>query len=279
MRTGRFLPLTTEAVKAHGIRPFLGEMVIGTMIFSPLVALLGGALTYVLVGRFGAARTPFEEIFRAVAERYAHGSRFTRGYVTSKLAHDPVVRAVATLARAENFGEVLDVGCGRGQMALVLLLGGGATAVRGFDWDPRKVEEARAAGDAGPTAHELAATFERADVREAFFTPCDTVLLIDVVHYFTSEEQDALLTRAADAARTRVIVRELDPDRGWRSRVTRIQEALTTTLRFNRGARVHIRPVAKIAAIFEEKGYVVRVTPCWEGTPFSNVLLVATRPG
>jgi hypothetical protein len=118
---------------------------------------------------------------------------------------------------------------------------------------------------------------EVASATDALLPPCDTVLLVDVLHYMTDAEQDALLARAAAAARTRVVVRELDPDRGWRSTVTRLQERVTTGIGFNRGARVNARRIEAIAGPLRSAGFAVTVQPCWSGTPFSNVLVVGTR--
>jgi len=183
-----------------------------------------------------------------------------------------VVRAVLTIARDGRLGDVADIGCGRGQLAVALLESGGAARVRGVDWDAKKIADAQRA------SRGLNAFFEVADIREAPTAPCDTAMLIDVLHYFSSEEQDAILTRAAALASSSIIVRDLDPDRGWRSRMTRVQEAITTSIRFNRGARLHIRPISAITRHLEAHGFRTEVTPCWQGTPFANVLIVATRP-
>ena len=73
-------------------------------------------------------------VLHQVAARYSHGSRFTRRYTRSKLRNDPVNRMVLERAVADGFGHVLDLGCGRGQLDLALLEGGGARSVLGFDW-------------------------------------------------------------------------------------------------------------------------------------------------
>lgn len=271
VRTGAWIALTADAVRAHGIGAFLGEIVIGTAIFAPTIAALGGGITYAILRVLKPSVDPMDALFRSVAERYAGGSKFTRGYVKSKMASDPVVREVTSLGKLRSLGNVVDVGCGRGQLAVTLLLAGAAERVIGFDWDSAKVDEAMAAG-AG-----LSASFEHGDVRDMKIPACDSVLVIDVLHYLTSEEQDALLGRAAEAARRRVIIRELDPERGWRSRVTKLQEGITTSLGVNRGAGVRVRPIAAITTILEKKGYAVTITPCWGSTPFSNVLVVATK--
>lgn len=269
--SGAWLELSAEAVRAHGFAAFFREIVVGTVIFAPAVAVVGGVITYSLLSVLKRQVDPMDALFRNVAERYAHGSNFTRGYVKSKLARDPVVREVTALGKLRSLGNVVDVGCGRGQLAIALLLGTAAERVIGFDWDATKVDEANAAADG------LEASFERGDVCNVKLPACDSVLVIDVLHYLTSDEQDALLERAADAARSRVIVRELDPERGWRSRITKFQEGITTSLGVNRGARVQPRPISAIRTILEKKCYVVTITPCWAGTPFSNVLVVATK--
>jgi len=274
--TGAWLDLTRDAVRAGGITPFLKQLVVGTVVFSPAIALVGGGVTYAatraLMGR--REETELGRVFSRVAARYARGRRGAHVYVHAKLTHDPVVQMVAEEAERARFDEVVDLGCGRGQLALVLLEAGAARHVHGIDWDERKVADARDAAAAGAP---LDATFEQGDARTAELPACDALLLVDVLHYFTDDEQDAILKRAAAAARRAVIVRDLDPDRGFRSKVTRFQEAITTAVRFNRGARLRIRPIAAMERVLVDAGFDVEVTPCWRGTPFANVLVVATR--
>ncbi len=201
-----------------------------------------------------------------VAARYARtGTKF---YVRGKLGSDPICAQAAQIAT----GEVVDVGCGRGQMGLLLLDLGKATRVIGYDWDREKIEEAIAAAEGDERL-----SFHVGDTRTEEIQPCDTVLMLDVLHYLTDEEQDALVQRAAKSARHAVIVRELDPDRGWRSSMTRAQESVTTFFRYNVGARVHIRPISCITERLTAAGFTVHVEPSWGSTPFANVAIIATR--
>lgn len=270
---GSWLALTRASLAEHGLAPFFRELVVGTIVFSPLSAFVGGAITFAIGSIFEKEPAPdsFEACVDRVAERYARGSRFTRGYVTSKMQSDPVVRAIFDRARENDFGNVADVGCGRGQLSLLLLEARTATSVRGFDWDEAKIAEAeRAKGS-------LSGAYFQGDLRSTDVEPCDTALLVDVLHYLTAEEQDALLVRVARAASDRIFVRDLDPDRGWRSSVTRLQERVTTRLGVNRGARVLLRPIADMTAVLEREGFETSVEPCWAGTPFANVLVTAKR--
>lgn len=184
---------------------------------------------------------------------------------------DPVSRALHDRGAAEPYGAVLDVACGRGQLALLLRETGMARSVVGFDWDAAKIT----------TATEAAAgldgvRFDEGDVRNAELPPADTVLLVDILHYLTREEQDGLLVRSARAARERVIVRDVDPDRGASSVLTQGWEWVTTTLGYNRGARVAPRSFDEITAVLEAEGMRVSRALC-SARALSNVLLIAQR--
>jgi 2-polyprenyl-3-methyl-5-hydroxy-6-metoxy-1,4-benzoquinol methylase len=209
-----------------------------------------------------------KDIIARVAARYTRtGTRF---YVRGKLGSDPACSQVVELGqKLGGLGEVVDVGCGRGQMLILLHELGLATSGVGFDWDEEKIKEATAAAT-GPLS------FRKGDARE-HIPACDTVLLLDVLHYLTDEEQTQVVDRVASAARRAVVIRELDPDRGWRSTVTRVQEGITTFFRYNVGARVLIRPIAPVVERLEGAGFSVEVLPSWGSTPFANVAIVATR--
>jgi hypothetical protein len=101
--------------------------------------------------------------------------------------------------------------------------------------------------------------------------------VIDVLHYLPEADQSALVLRAAKSASRRVLVRELDPDRGWRSALTRAQEAVTTTLGYNAGERLVYRSISAITTALEAHGFHAHVEPAWGSTPFANVLVVALR--
>jgi SAM-dependent methyltransferase len=206
-------------------------------------------------------------------------------YVRIKLLGDAVARLIADIEGDKSgvLGEVLDIGTGAGQLPILLLELGRATKVRGFDWDEVKVESARKAGAEArePGGGERRAEFFQGDAREAALGEADTVMLIDLLHYFRIEEQDAILKRAAAAVRPggRILVREADTEQGWRSGVTLLEERVFTTLRFNRGERVRFRPAREVIAILEGLGFSCRKVPAWGKTPFSNVLIVGSRPG
>ena len=201
-----------------------------------------------------------------------YDSRWAYWYVRTKLGMDPVARAAVDLASAEPFGDVLDIGAGRGQLPLLLAAGGLVRSITGVDWDEGKVALANAAA----VALDVPARFAVGDVREAELPVADTVLLVDVLHYLAPNEQDALLVRAARAARSLVLVRDVDPERGGASTLTRTWERVTTSLGYNRGARVEPRSFGEIEATLQGEGFDVERDLC-STKGLSNVLLVARR--
>lgn len=205
------------------------------------------------------------------AGRYRGSGRFDRYYVAGKLRRDPVYAALPGLAE-DGFGHVLDVGCGRGQLGVLLLEAGLASSVTGLDTNRHHLEAARQA------AQGLAFRAEAQDLdRDAGLPGADTVFLVDVLYQLATEAQFALLTACARAARRRLLVRTADPGQGLRSAASRVLEVVGRRVWPNAGARVNAQDPAALAQAVEAEGLAVQVLPSSQGTPFANVLLAARR--
>jgi uncharacterized protein (DUF2062 family) len=48
VRTGAWRALSIDVIKREGLRPFLGDVVVGVAVFAPSIALVGGSLTYAI---------------------------------------------------------------------------------------------------------------------------------------------------------------------------------------------------------------------------------------
>ena len=211
-------------------------------------------------------------VLARAADRYRAAGRFGRHYVSAKLRRDPVYADLLALAGDAGFGDVADVGCGRGQLGVALLEAGAARSVLGLDWNPAHLRQAQRA------ASGLAFRAVVQDLGcDAALPAADTVVLIDVLYQLDDAAQAALLDSAARAARRCVLVRTADPARGLRSAITRVLEVLFRRVWPHAGARVNALPPAQLAARLEAAGFAVTAAPCWRGTPFANVLLVARR--
>lgn len=206
-----------------------------------------------------------------VVDRYAEASRFARGFVRGKLQTDPATTAILQYAAATPFGEVADLGCGRGQLGLALLMAGFAERLTGMDRDAGRVAEARGA------AVGLPAEFAVADLGTAPVPACDTALIVDVLLQMPVAAQHAFLARVMEAARRRVLIRTFDPASGWRARVGYTMERLGRALRRD-GLEILPLPLPVLERILVAAGFAVSVMPCWGQTPLPNVLVIGERP-
>jgi SAM-dependent methyltransferase len=292
IRSGERLRFDHALTRAGAFGRFAGDLAAGAPLFGLALGVAGGAVTFAVLSlarrirpgdglppapyRLPPEAPPWVHAVERVAARYAPAdgataverSRFH--YVRTKLLGDPVAQLVAGIEgdAPGALGEVLDIGTGRGQLPILLVELGRATRARGVDWDSGKVEAGRRAAAAGEA---LAVEIAHGDARAAEYTEADTVLLIDLLHYFAIDEQDAILGRAAAAVRPggRILVREADTERGWRSAITLMEERIFTAVR--------VRPARAIVARLEEAGLRCEVRPAWGKTPFSNMLIVGRR--
>ena len=273
LTTGRFAVFDVAQARAMGALGFARQLFVGGVAVGAALALLGFAVAWLITSRRGAAPAApssedaaFESAVQRTRARYAGVEPAHRYYVAGKLAFDPVCKLLSELT---ELGRVLDLGCGRGQISLLLLELGRATHVAGLDADADKVAVARTAGPE--------ADFRVADVARAQLPLADTVLLIDVLHYLPIAEQDALLLSATRALRPggRILVRELDGDPSARSRVTRGFEWVGRKLGLNRGRATAYRPARAVIELLERQQLKCRVQGASERTPFANVLIIA----
>jgi SAM-dependent methyltransferase len=213
-----------------------------------------------------------EAALRRAGHRYRGGDRFTQYYVAAKLRLDPIYADLMKVAAREPFGDVVDIGCGRAQLGALLLEAGVATSVIGLDWNDAQLH-------LGETATcGLALRLQRQDLTQDVSLPAsDTVVLVDVLYQLDTAAQGRLLRAAAASARRRVLIRTADPAQGLRSMVTRGLEVLGRRAWPNAGASVNARPIVEITGVLTRCGFAVERAPCWRGTPFANVLLVARR--
>ncbi|MEZ4297215.1 MAG: class I SAM-dependent methyltransferase, partial [Polyangiaceae bacterium] len=307
LRNGEFLQIDQEVMKDgfKAISVFAEYLFLGSPLVGLGLALVGGGLTFGLVAakrsiwpsdgkrepyRLPDNAPPWIQATERTAGRYVppedstpqQRTRFH--YVRIKLLMDPIAQMVAEYGRSieGGLGELCDIGTGAGQLPILLHELGLAGTVHGVDWDDAKIEDAIAAAkgrEGDPPS--IPARFFKGDAREAELPPADTVLLIDLLHYFKPEEQEKILRNAASAVRPggRILIREADTERGFRSFMTLAEERFFTLVRFNRGERVHFLPASARTGILAEMGFSCEVRPAWGKTPFSNVLILGTRDG
>lgn len=209
------------------------------------------------------------------AERVAalFEGRFLQGYVRSKIRTDPVYRAVEQVLR-DHPHPLTDVGCGVGVMAFYLRELGFTHPIAGIDHDRRKIAVARSIG-----RRYEALEFVEGDARQEL--PYGrSVLMLDLLHYFTDAEQSQIAENAANAIPPGgvAIIRDALRDGTWRYRATWLQESVSRAIGWLRAERLNFPRPETVASPFRARGFAEEIVPLWGRTPFNNYLFVFRRP-
>lgn len=202
-------------------------------------------------------------------------TRYERFYTISKLRSDPVYTAV----KKELVGSVLpvlDIGCGMGLLALYLRESGFVPAIAGFDYDVRKITSAQALVMRG--GYE-GLSYMTGDARTGLPDFSGHVVILDILQFFTQEEQTALLKAAAArvAHGGKLIIRTCLRDESLRFRITVGGDWLAKLTHWMKEGPICYPDCALFESVLSEAGLRVRVSPLWGGTPFNNHLVVAER--
>ena len=269
---GHVAAFDLATARATGIAGLVEQALFGSALLGTVLGLVGG-LFAARIARRGQAASPEALARRRTSQRFAAAPRAHRCYVAVKLATDPVFSEVAELG---PLGDVLDAGCGRGQLGLYLLELGNAARVSGFDFDAAKVAVAQ-------TAARGDAEFRVGNLLEERFEAADTVLLIDVLHYLTPDEQRRVIARACACLRPGgcLVVREADRGPGARSALTCFLERVATLVGYNRLAdsrSLGFRPLAEWMDELRAHGLVCAVSLPPSGAQLGNRLVVGRRP-
>ena len=167
---------------------------------------------------------------------------------------------------SDSSDPLLDVGCGVGVLAALS---------RARADSPRRSAASITTSARWPLPRRVVhdATFEVADARTAIAAG-GTVVLLDLLHYFRSGDQAAILAAAAANATT-VIIRDAVRDGSWRYRLTYAQETFSRAVRWLRAERLQFLTRDEIMRPFA--GFRAEVVPLYGRTPFNNYLFVFRR--
>jgi SAM-dependent methyltransferase len=219
----------------------------------------------------GSSASAHEAACSRVAANF--GERWLRSYVGKKLRTDPIFPAAFELLRASS-QPLLDLGCGVGLLAFYLRERDFVEPIIGFDRDSRKISRARVVAER--IYPEL--SFIEQDVREPI-AALGNVVLFDLLHYLSPNEQMTLLERLAAQVMPggMLIVRDSPRDGNMRFRLTYLAERFAQVIAWNIRVPLHFPTRDKVCAAFAEKDFSCRVTPLWGRTPFNNHLFIFHR--
>jgi SAM-dependent methyltransferase len=195
-------------------------------------------------------------------------------YVGWKLRLDPIFTGIDPAV--PKAGQILDAGCGYGQMSNTLALQSTSRTVIGIDRDERKILVAKCAARTLDNVRFLVG-----DLLDWEYPQVDCVLLIDVLHYWNAEKQQKIIAKAATCLRENgtLIFREGLASSSLGHRLVHLGERWSTWTGQNRpGDGLFFQDREFYLTNFQQHGLSLRKEVA-EWGPGSNSVLVFGRDG
>ncbi len=193
-------------------------------------------------------------------------------YAHGKIALDPAYPAAARLL-ADSPRPLLDLGCGMGLLAAYLRACGHRAPILGLDVDAEKI------GLANQVLGSEQAEFRAGNALD-FPAHSGDVVVLDVLHYFSDEEQQVFLRKiaAAIAPGGVALIRVTLNEPTWRFAATRLEEWFVHASRWIPVSGWNFPTREEMTRPFEAAGFNPDVRPMWGFTPFNSYLLSFRRP-
>jgi trans-aconitate methyltransferase len=192
-------------------------------------------------------------------------------YAIGKIALDPAYPEVARALRTSTH-PLLDLGCGMGLLAAYLRANGHRAPILGLDVDSDKVAVA---------AQVLTGSEEKFCTANAMNFPdhCGDIVMLDVLHYFSDEDQQRLLRRIATsiAPQGLALIRLALNEPNWRFAATRAEEWFVHFSRWIPVQGWNFPTREEVLAPFAQEGLESDVRPMWGWTPFNSHLFTFRR--
>ena len=166
-------------------------------------------------------------------------------------------------------GTIVDLGCGHGVLANYLAIRSPRRRVVGYDLSDHRIAVASSIGLAN-------AQFHCQDLFESEATPCDVIIVADVLHHLESYEAgDELLARCCERLKPGglLVVKEIAKRPLWKYLCTQPVDFI-----FYSG-KVHFRSPAQFAALFARLGLEATFIPLHAWRPLSHVMYLCRRSG
>ena len=225
-----------------------------------------------LCREYDSPRNPY---FRKVlVSSYLYKGPVTEWYVKVKTSlEDDYAYFDSMLPRT---GQITDIGCGMGQLDIMLSLLHPSRKVLGLDYDEEKIAVAR---NCWPVRNLPGLSFVNADAQSAELPESDAFVISDMLHYIDSEAQERLIRRCVSRLKDGglILLRDSDTGNVKGQKMTAFSEVLSTKIMgFNKtSGDLHFISEAQISGIAKSLGLSLEVKT--DGRKTSNTFYLLRK--
>ena len=225
-----------------------------------------------LCREYDSPRNPY---FRKVlVSSYLYKGPVTEWYVKVKTSlEDDYAYFDSMLPRT---GQITDIGCGMGQLDIMLSLLHPSRKVLGLDYDEEKIAVAR---NCWPVRNLPGLSFVNADAQSAELPESDAFVISDMLHYIDSEAQERLIRRCVSRLKDGglILLRDSDTGNVKGQKMTALSEVMSTKIMgFNKtSGDLHFISEAQISGIAKSLGLSLEVKT--DGRKTSNTFYLLRK--
>lgn len=225
-----------------------------------------------LCREYDSPRNPY---FRKVlVSSYLYKGPVTEWYVKVKTSlEDDYAYFDSMLPR---IGQITDIGCGMGQLDIMLSLLHPSRKVLGLDYDEEKIAVAR---NCWPVRNLPGLSFVNADAQSAELPESDAFVISDMLHYIDSEAQERLIRRCVSRLKDGglILLRDSDTGNVKGQKMTALSEVMSTKIMgFNKtSGDLHFISEAQISGIAKSLGLSLEVKT--DGRKTSNTFYLLRK--
>ena len=173
-------------------------------------------------------------------------------------------------------GQITDIGCGMGQLDIMLSLLHPSRKVLGLDYDEEKIAVAT---NCWPVRNLPGLSFVNADAQSAELPESDAFVISDMLHYIDSEAQEKLIRRCVSRLKDGglILLRDSDTGNVKGQKMTALSEVMSTkVMGFNKtSGDLHFISEAQISGIAKSLGLSLEVKT--DGRKTSNTFYLLRK--
>jgi len=172
-------------------------------------------------------------------------------------------------------GNILDFGCGIGQLSVFLKLCSARRTIYGYDFSGERIKAAQKASE------KLTDIYFVDDEKDLPDVKWNAVIFFDTLHYMPASEQDNLLNEYADkiAPEGLILVRDVNKKYSVRYFFTYIHELIMvgSGLTPSQHRSLHFRNMEESAEFLRSLGFQTKLIPPHRFHPYADYLLIARK--